>query len=113
MNIPAFNAPDRWHLRTTFVLALSASALGMGNLWRFSYLTGEYGGGAFVITYVLCLFLIAVPVMVAEAALGRYGGPSSVAAITLASDSAGLSQGWRLIGVLACLTGVLILAFTL
>ena len=111
MNIPAFNTPDRWHLRTTFVLALSASALGMGNLWRFSYLTGEYGGGAFVITYVLCLFLIAVPVMVAEAALGRYGGPSSVAAITLASDSAGLSQGWRLIGVLACLTGVLILAF--
>lgn len=111
MNIAAFNASDRWSLRTTFVLALSASAMGMGNLWRFSYLTGEYGGGAFVISYVLCLFLIAVPVLVAEAALGRYGGPSAVAAITLASDRAGLSRGWRLIGILVCLTGVLILAF--
>lgn len=111
MNISAFNASDRWGLRTTFVLALLASAVGIGNLWRFSYLIGEYGGGAFVITYVLCLFFIAVPVMVAEAAVGRYGGPGSVAAITLASDSAGLSRGWRLIGGLACVTGVLILAF--
>ena len=63
-------------LRTTFVLALSASALGWAIFGGFSYLTGEYGGGAFVITYVLCLLLIAVPVMVAEVALGRYGGPA-------------------------------------
>ncbi len=111
MSIAVFNASDRWSLRTTFVLALSASALGMGNLWRFSYLTGEHGGGSFVISYMLCLFLIAVPVMIAEAALGRYGGPSSVAALVLASERAELSQGWRLIGVLACLTGILILAF--
>ena len=111
MNIAAFNASDRWSLRTTFVLALSASAAGMGSLWRFSYLTGEHGGAAFVISYVLCLFLIAVPVLVAEAALGRYGGPSVVMAITLASDRSGLSREWRLIGVLVCLTGALILTF--
>ena len=111
MNTSAISRPDRWQLRSTFFLALTASAIGMGNLWRLSYLMAEYGGGAFLITYMLCLFLIAVPVMVAEVALGRYGGPSSVAAISLASDSAGLSQGWRLIGVLACLTGIMILAF--
>ncbi len=77
MNVVQPGTPDKWGTRTTFVLALSASTVGMGNLWRFSYLSGEYGGGAFVITYVVCLFLIAVPVMVAEVVLGSYGGPES------------------------------------
>lgn len=103
--------PQRWGSRTTFVLALSASAVGLGNLWRFSYLTGEYGGGAFVITYVLCLFFIAAPVMVAEVVLGRYGGPSPVAAIRRACDGSLRSRGWMLVGALACLTSVLILSF--
>ncbi|MCB1690643.1 MAG: sodium-dependent transporter [Halioglobus sp.] len=103
--------PGGWRHRTTFVLALSASAVGLGNLWRFSYLTGEYGGGAFVITYVLCLFFIAAPVMVAEVVLGRYGGPSPVAAIRRACDGSLRSRGWTLVGALACLTGVLILSF--
>jgi NSS family neurotransmitter:Na+ symporter len=102
---------NRWGSRTTFVLALSASTVGLGNLWRFSYLSGEYGGGAFVITYVLCLFLIAVPVMVAEVVLGSQGGPSPVAAIRRASDGSLRSRGWMLVGVLACITGLLILSF--
>lgn len=104
-------APVRWSSRTTFVLALSASAVGFANLWRFSYLTGEYGGGAFVITYVLCLFLIAAPVMVAEVVLGRHGGPSPVAAIRRACDGSQRSRGCTLVGVMACLTGVLILSY--
>ncbi|MEZ5572043.1 MAG: sodium-dependent transporter [Halioglobus sp.] len=101
---------DQWGSRTTFVLALSASAVGMGNLWRFSYLSGEYGGGAFVISYVLCLFLIATPVMIAEVVLGSYGGPSPTAAIRRACDGSLRSRGWRLVGVLACLAGVLLLS---
>ncbi|MCB1706577.1 MAG: sodium-dependent transporter [Halioglobus sp.] len=104
------NAPVRWGSRTTFVLALSASAVGLGNLWRFSYLSGEYGGGAFVISYVLCLFLIAAPVMVAEVVLGRYGGSSPVAAIRRACDGSLRSRGWTLVGALACLTSVLMLS---
>jgi neurotransmitter:Na+ symporter, NSS family len=103
--------PDQWRQRSTFVLALSASAVGLGNLWRFSYLSGEYGGGAFVITYVLCLFLIAAPVMIAEVVLGNYGGPSPVEAIRRACDASLRSRAWRLIGLLACITGVLILSF--
>lgn len=104
-------APEQWRTRTTFVLALSASAVGLGNLWRFSYLSGEYGGGAFVIAYVLCLFLIAAPVMIAEVVLGNYGGPNPVQAIRRACDASLRSRGWLLIGVLACLTGVTILSF--
>lgn len=100
-----------WRSRTTFVLALSASAVGLGNLWRFSYLVGEHGGGAFVVTYVLCLFLVAVPVMVAEVVLGSHGRGSPLAAIRRASDRSLLSRGWMLLGILACLTGILILSY--
>jgi len=102
---------DRWGMRTTFVLALSASTVGMGNLWRFSYLSGEHGGGAFVITYVLCLFLIAGPVMVGEVVLGRCGGPSPAVAIRHACGGALRSRAWTMVGTLACLTGLLILSF--
>lgn len=105
------DTPVRWGSRTTFILALSAAAVGFSNLWRFSYLSGEYGGGAFVITYVLCLLFIAAPVMVAEVVLGRHGGPSPVAAIRRACDVSLRSRGWTLVGALACLTGVLILSY--
>ena len=110
MHVTDSGTADKWGSRTTFVLALSASVVGLGNLWRFSYLCGEYGGGAFVIAYVVCLFLIAAPVMVAEVVLGRYGGPSPVQSIRRACDGSLRSRGWMLVGVLACLTGVLILS---
>lgn len=101
---------DRWGTRTTFFLALSAAAIGLGNIWRFSYLSGEYGGGAFVISYVACLLLVAVPLLIAEVVLGAEGGPGPVAAIHRAGDASGLSRGWGLVGVLACICGLLILS---
>ena len=100
-----------WRTRTTFVLAMSASAVGLGNLWRFSYLTGEHGGAPFVLTYVLCLFLIAVPVMVAELVVGSHGRGSPMAAIRWTSDRSLLSRKWMLLGLLACITGLLILSY--
>lgn len=102
--------PDKWGSRTTFVLALSASVVGLGNLWRFSYVSAEYGGGAFVIAYVLCLFLVAAPVMIAEVVLGRYGGPSPLQSVRRACDGSLRSRAWMLVGALACLTGVLVLS---
>lgn len=105
------NQQDRWQSRTTFVLALSASAVSLGNLWRFSYLSGEYGGGPFVVLYVLFLFLLAVPVLVAEVAIGTHGRGSPVAAIVQACDRSLRSRGWAFIGVLACATGLLVLSF--
>lgn len=100
-----------WQSRTTFVLALSASAVGLGNLWRFSYLAGENGGGLFVLAYILCLFLVAVPVMVAEVVIGSHGRGSPVVAIRWAADRSLLSRAWMLLGWLACLTGLLILSY--
>lgn len=110
MTVTDPDALGRWGTRTTFVLALSASSVGMGTLWRFSYLSGEYGGGAFVITYVVCLFLIAVPVMVAEVVLGACGGPGPVGAIRRACDDSLRSHAWMGVGVLACLAGLLMLS---
>ena len=111
MIVAVSNERGRWRNRTTFVFALSASAIGFGNLWRFSYLSGEYGGAPFIVTYLLCLFLIAMPVMVAEVVLGRAGGASPVMAIRQACDRSAISRGWVLVGVLACLTGLLMLSF--
>lgn len=111
MTATAFGPSLRWRSRTTFVLALSASAVGLGNLWRFSYLSGENGGAAFFLTYILCLFLIAVPVMIAEIVVGNQGRAGPLLSIRRAADRSLLSRGWMWLGAMACLTGLLILAF--
>ncbi len=107
----ARNGFGGWKSRTTFVLALSSSAVGLGNLWRFSYLTGEHGGAPFVVSYILCLFLIAVPLLVAEVAIGTHGRGSPTVAIRWAADRSLLSRNWMAIGLLACVTGLLILSY--
>jgi len=100
-----------WGSRTTFVLALSAAAIGLGSLWRFAWLVGTHGGGAFVISYVLCLFLVAVPIMAAEVVLGSYGRASPALALRWTSDRSLLSRQWMWLGVLACITGLLMLSY--
>ena len=98
-----------WRNRTTFVLALSASAVGVGSLWRFAYLAGAHGGAAFMLSYVFFLFLLAVPMMVAEVAIGSHGRGSPAGALRWACDRSLLTRGWTLLGVLACVTGLLLL----
>ena len=67
-----------WSSRWTFVLAATGSAVGLGNIWKFPYITGENGGGAFVLIYLVCIALIGIPVMMAEVLLGRRGRQSPV-----------------------------------
>ena len=57
--------------RTGFLLAAIGSAVGLGNIWKFPYMLGVNGGAAFVIVYLLAIFLIAAPIMLAEMLLGR------------------------------------------
>ncbi len=111
MSSAPYGSLGGWRSRTTFVLALSASAIGLGNLWRFSYLAGENGGGPFVLTYVLCLFLIVVPVLIAEVVIGHHGRGSPGPAMKRAADRSLVSRGWRVVGLLACVTGLLILSY--
>ena len=64
---------EQWSSRYGFLMAAIGSAVGLGNIWRFPYLTGTNGGGAFVLIYIACAVLIALPILVAELQLGRHG----------------------------------------
>jgi neurotransmitter:Na+ symporter, NSS family len=101
----------RWSSSLVFVLAATGSAVGLGNIWKFPYITGEYGGGAFVLVYLACIALIGVPIMVAEIALGRRGRRSPVNTLRSLVKAEGRSRGWIAIGWLGVLTGFLILSF--
>ena len=85
-----------WGSKLGFVLAAAGSAVGLGNIWRFPYITGQNGGGAFVLVYVACVVLIGLPVMAAEILLGRASQRSPVGAMRKLSrpGSFWLSVGW-------------------
>ena len=76
--------------RLGFVLAAAGSAVGLGNIWKFPYITGEYGGGAFVIVYLACILLVGLPLMYAELIIGRRGGKDVLGSLrTLTAGSRG------------------------
>ena len=85
-----------WSSRAAFILAAIGSAVGLGNLWRFPYVAGENGGGAFVIFYVLCVLLIGLPVLVAELFIGRRGGMSAIGSVVSIARAEGRSPLWSL-----------------
>lgn len=64
----------KWSGSLGFIMAAAGSAVGMGNLWRFPMLVGENGGGAFVLVYLICIFLVGIPMIIAEITIGRAGG---------------------------------------
>ncbi len=100
-----------WSNRWTFILAATGSAVGLGNIWKFPYITGENGGGAFVLIYLVCIALIGIPIMVAEVLLGRRGRMSPINAMCYVTKEAGLHKGWTAIGWVGVVAGLLILAF--
>ncbi|MGV6802509.1 MAG: sodium-dependent transporter [bacterium] len=102
---------EHWSSRAAFILAAVGSAVGLGNLWRFPYVAGENGGGAFVLVYLLCVILIGLPVLSAELYLGRRGGGSAIAAISRLARSEGKTAAWSIFAVIGMLASFLILSF--
>ena len=100
-----------WSNRWTFILAATGSAVGLGNIWKFPYITGENGGGAFVLVYLLCIALIGIPVMMAEVLIGRRGRQSPINAMRYVTQEAGLHGAWTSIGWMGVLAGLMIMAF--
>ena len=100
-----------WGRRGTFILAATGSAVGLGNIWKFPYITGENGGGAFVLMYLLCICLIGLPVMVAEVMLGRRGRANPIMAMGEVARESGNSRGWTLIGWCSVAAGFIILSY--
>jgi NSS family neurotransmitter:Na+ symporter len=100
-----------WSSRFAFILAASGSAVGLGNIWRFPYTAGEYGGGAFVAVYLLCVAVIGIPIMMAEVMLGRRGRQSPINSMRALAAAQQASRFWQLVGWLGLVSGFLILSF--
>lgn len=94
-----------------FVLAAAGSAVGLGNVWKFPYMAGDSGGGAFVLLYFACIALLGLPVMMSEVLLGRRGRSSPVNTMRALAKEEGRSSLWGLLGVMGMLTGFLILSY--
>ncbi len=108
---PHQQAGNLWSSRTAFILAAAGSAVGLGNIWKFPYITGENGGGAFVLVYLACIFLIGVPVLIAETMIGRRGGQSPVATMRTLTQTEGTAAGWHAIGWNGVIASCLVLSF--
>jgi neurotransmitter:Na+ symporter, NSS family len=100
-----------WSSRFAFILAATGSAVGLGNIWKFPYITGENGGGAFVIVYLVCVLLIGIPIMIAETMLGRRSQRNPVETMALLTDEAGADKNWHYLGWMGVIAGVLILSY--
>ncbi|MEZ5895606.1 MAG: sodium-dependent transporter [Parvularculaceae bacterium] len=102
---------EQWSSKAAFILAAIGSAVGLGNLWRFPYVAGENGGGAFVLFYVLCVVLIGLPVLVAELFIGRRGGMSAVGSVAHIARAEGRSPLWSLQSWFGMIGAFIILTF--
>ncbi|MDP2747267.1 sodium-dependent transporter [Pseudomonas sp.] len=100
-----------WSSRWAFFLAATGSAVGLGNIWKFPYITGENGGGAFVLVYLACILVIGIPLLMTEVMIGRRGRANPEGAMAALAKQVGAGRHWRLFGSMAILTGFLILSF--
>ena len=100
-----------WDSRWTFIMAATGSAVGLGNIWKFPYVAGSNGGGAFVLVYLFCILLIGVPVMMAEVMIGRRGRQSPINSVRDVVFESGADARWRHVGWVGVSAGMLILSF--
>ena len=89
------------------ILASAGSAVGLGNIWRFPYMTGEYGGAAFILTYLGCVLLFGAPIMMAEFLIGRRSRSNTARAYQKLAPG----TPWRWVGRMGVLAGFLILSY--
>lgn len=101
----------QWSSRMAFILAAAGSAVGLGNIWKFPYITGENGGGAFVLVYLGCILLIGIPVMMAEIMIGRRAQKNPADAMEHLAVEAKASKLWKGVGWMGVITGFLVLSF--
>jgi NSS family neurotransmitter:Na+ symporter len=101
----------QWSSRLIFILAATGSAVGLGNIWKFPYMAGENGGGAFVIIYLVCIAAIGMPIMMAEIMLGRRGRQSPINTMNKLANASGASPRWAWLGWIGVLSGFLIMSF--
>lgn len=97
-----------WSSRIAFVLAAAGSAIGLGNIWKFPYMAGEQGGGAFVIVYLACILIIGLPILIAEMYIGQNGQANAVTAFDNLDKKNSI---WGIPGYMGVIAAILILSF--
>jgi NSS family neurotransmitter:Na+ symporter len=102
---------ENWSSRFTFLLAAIGAAVGLGNIWKFPYITGQNGGGAFVLVYLLAVLFVATPILIAEIAVGRWGRQSPPNAMANVASSQGRSRRWSVVGWFGMLAAYLIATY--
>ena len=98
---------ERFSSGIAVFFATLGSAVGLGNIWRFPYLTGKYGGGAFLLVYLICIVFIGLPVMISEFYIGRKTRKNAVGAF----GKLGANRAWKTIGYMGVLSAYLIMFF--
>lgn len=102
---------ETWASRTTFLFAMVGASVGLGNLWRFPYIAGENGGGAFVLVYLGFILVIGVPLVMAELALGRRGHRNPVFTLNSICDEESRPRFWSVIGWFSILSPLVAITF--
>lgn len=102
------NQREHWGTHLGFILAAAGSAIGLGTLWKFPYVTGENGGGLFVFIYILCTFFIGIPVFIAELVLGRKAQRGAVGIFATLTHN---STFWKGVGWLGVASSFLIMSY--
>jgi neurotransmitter:Na+ symporter, NSS family len=104
-------APSRWSSNLLFLIIAIGTEAGIANVWKFSYLAGENGGGLFVALYFIALVVIAIPALMAEMLIGRHGGKSVVGTMNVLVARDGIRPFWKTFGIMATLAVFLILSY--
>ncbi|PSQ95790.1 MAG: neurotransmitter:Na+ symporter, NSS family protein [Bacteroidetes bacterium SW_9_63_38] len=97
----------QWGSRFGFLMAMLGAMIGAGNIWRFPYVAGEEGGGAFILAYLVLLLVLAIPGLIAEVALGRYTGRGVIGAFRTITDSRALAG----LGVVVLLVNAVLMSY--
>lgn len=105
------HTPRHWSSSLGFVMATIGAAVGLGNIWMFPYFTGVNGGGAFVLIYLLCVIIIGLPIMMAEALIGQKAQKNPIDALATLAHDAKASKLWPLLGVAGALSLIIMLSF--
>ncbi len=86
---------SHWNNRWTFMLATAGSAIGLGNIWKLPYMIGVNGGSAFVIIFLLCIFLVGIPLMMTEILLGRRAQKNPLDGMAALAHEANTTSHWK------------------
>jgi NSS family neurotransmitter:Na+ symporter len=105
------NSNRTWSSGLTFILAAVGAAVGLGNIWKFPYVAGVSGGGAFVLVYIVCVIFVAIPILIGELLIGRCGSGSPPVAMRKVAEKSGRSAKWSIVGFMGMIVGYLIATY--